>query len=97
MEQKYKKDLNLLSEFLDFMKYKVEKGRLTVSEMEGLVKMFRENVSLTGTAEDIAGFYHRTPQDVRNIVHRKMFSKPTRKVHYSFVEFQEVAPEGWKK
>lgn len=95
--QKYENNLNILSEFLDFLKYKIENNKLTLSEIEGLKKMFSDNLSLTGTAEDIASFYHRSPQDVRNVVHRKMFSKPQRKVYYSFEEFQKVAPNKWKE
>ena len=79
------------------MKYKIDNGKLTLSEVEGLTRAFTENLSLTGTAEDIARFYDRSPQDVRNIVHRKMFSKPERKVYYSFNEFSCSVPESWKK
>lgn len=82
---------------MDFMKYKIDSGRLTMSEMEGLKRAFMENLTLTGTAEDIAKFYDRSPQDVRNIVHRKMFSSPERKVYYSFNEFSVAAPDSWKK
>lgn len=82
---------------MDFLKYKIDNGKLTLSEVEGLTRAFTENLSLTGTAEDIAQFYDRSPQDVRNIVHRKMFSKPERKVYYSFNEFSRSVPESWKK
>lgn len=82
---------------MDFLKYKIDNGKLTLSEVEGLTRAFTENLSLTGTAEDIARFYDRSPQDVRNIVHRKMFSKPERKVYYSFNEFSCSVPESWKK
>lgn len=95
--QRYENNLNILSEFLDFLKYKIDNGKLTLSEVEGLTRAFTENLSLTGTAEDIARFYDRSPQDVRNIVHRKMFSKPERKVYYSFNEFSCSVPESWKK
>lgn len=70
---------------------------LTLSEMEGVVRMLTENITLIGTAEEIAGFYHRTPQDVRNVVSRKMFSKPKRRVHYDVAEFMKAAPSKWKK
>lgn len=82
---------------MDFLKYKIDNGKLTLSEVEGLTRAFVENLSLSGTAEDIARFYDRSPQDVRNIVHRKMFSKPERKVYYSFNEFSCSVPESWKK
>ncbi len=87
----------LLVEFLDFLKHKVSDGRLTLSEIQGLSRVFRTNILLKGTAEDIASFYGRTPQDVRNVVHRRMLGKPERRVYYSFDEFQEIAPNSWKR
>ena len=95
--QRYENNLNILSEFVEFLKYKIDSGKLTLAEMEGLKRVFMENLTLTGTAEDIARFYDRSPQDVRNIVHRKMFSPPERKVYYSFNEFSVAAPDSWKK
>lgn len=95
--QKYENNLNILSEFLDFLKYKIDNGKLTLAEMRGLMNMFRQNVTLTGTAEEIAGYYKKSIQDVRNVVHRKMFSRPARKVHYNFEEFCKIAPEKWKE
>lgn len=95
--QIYENNFNLLSQFLDYLKYKVDNKRLTLKEAEGLKRLFFENLTLSGTAEDIAHYYHRTPQDVRNLVSRKFFSKPTRRVHYDFVEFIEKAPNSWKK
>lgn len=95
--QKYENNLNLLSEFLDFLKFKLDNNKLTLSEIDGLKKAFTENVNLTGTAEDIADFYHKGTQEVRNVVSRKMLTKPQRKVHYSFNEFQIVVPNNWKK
>lgn len=95
--QKYENNLKLLSEFLDFLKYKLDNNKLTLSEIDGLKKAFTENINLTGTAEDIAIFYHKQPQDVRNVVHRKMLSRPERKVYYSFNEFQKVVPDKWNE
>lgn len=95
--QRYENNSNLLSEFIDYLKYKIDNKRLTLREAENLRKMFFDNLSLTGTAEDIAGYYRKTPQDVRNVVHRKMLAKPERRVHYSFSEFQDIAPNNWKK
>lgn len=95
--QIYENNLNILSEFLGFLKHKLDSNSLTLSEMEGLKRAFMDNLSLSGTAEDIADYYGRSVQDVRNVVHRKMHAKPQRKVHYSFNEFREIAPESWKK
>ena len=95
--QKYENNLNLLSEFKDYLKFKIDNKRLTLREAENLRKMFFDNLTLTGKAEDIASYYRKTPQDVRNVVHRKMLAKPERRVHYSFSEFQDIVPSKWKE
>ena len=87
----------LLLEFLDFIRFKIENNSLTTSELQGLFHAFAENINLQGTAEDIAKFYKRTPQDVRTIVNRKMLTPPQRKVHYSMNEFIRIAPPKWRE
>lgn len=95
--QSYNNSAQLLSEFLDFLKYKIDNGLLTLGEVEGLRAMFFSNLPLSGTAEEIAGYYHRSEQDVRNVIHRKLLAKPVRRVHYSFDDFQRIVPESWRE
>ena len=86
----------LLYEFLDFLKFKISDQRLTADEFAGISRLLRNGIRLYGTADDIAKFYHKSPQDVRNVVHRRMLGKPERRVYYSFDEFQKIAPNSWK-
>jgi len=87
----------LLCEFLDFLKFKLEHNTLTLGEKQGLFKALTTNVELMGTAEDIADFYHKSPQDVRTVVNRRMITPPQRKVHYSMTEFQRIVPPKWRE
>ena len=86
----------ILSEFFGFLKYKVDHGGLTLDEGRALLRFF-DSVPLSATAEDLAGFYGKSPVAVRSVIHRKLISKPKRRVSYDFKEFRKVAPDKWKK
>ena len=49
------------------------------------------------TADDLAAYYGKTKDAVHLIVHRKLLSKPKRRVLYDFREFRRVIPEKWRK
>ena len=86
----------ILCEFLGFLQYKVMNGGFTLDEEQALLSVFKD-VPVSATADDIAGYYGRTPEAVRAVVSRKMISKPKRRVLYSFNEFRRIAPDKWKK
>lgn len=86
----------VLCEFLGFLQYKVMHGEFTLEEEQSLLSMLT-GVPLVATADDLAGYYGRSPEAVRAVVSRKMMTKPKRRVLYSFNEFQRVAPDKWKK
>ena len=87
----------LLAEFLGFLKHKVEKGSLTLEEQQALLRVFEESIPVYATADDIAAYYGKTKEAVHLIVHRKLLSKPKRRVLYDFREFRKIAPEKWRK
>ena len=82
----------MLSEFLGFLKYKVESDSLTVEEQQGMLKLIEDNIPLKGTSEDFAKYFGQSPINVRSVICRKMLSKPVRKVMYSFRDFCKVIP-----
>lgn len=96
MEEKESTGKKIIIEFLDFIKYKVENGTLTVDEVESLSKAVASDMELRGTAEDFAKFYGKSVDNVRHIIHRKVFDKPTRKVLYRFSRFAKEIPQSWK-
>ena len=88
---------NLLCDFLGFLKHKVETEGLTLEEQQALLRVIEESVPVYATTEDLAGYYKKSQTAVRSILHRKMLSKPRRRVLYNFREFQRVVPDKWKK
>lgn len=102
--QSYNKDSEIyglgkkfLSEFLGFLKHKVDTGQLTLEEEQAMVRIIERDMPLYGTSDDFAEYYHQPPVNVRNVIHRRMLSKPRRRVMYSFLEFCKIVPEKWRR
>ena len=86
----------IISDFLGFLKYKVDNDSLTLDEEQAIVKLIEENLPLSGTADDLAKYYGQSPVNVRCVIHRKMLGKPVRKVLYSFLQFSKIIPSKWR-
>ncbi len=100
--QKYEEELKgqgvgkkIIVDFLDYLKYKVESDSLTLEEVDSIAKALMENVSLTGTVDELAGFYGQSRNNVKVVICRKLIPKPIRRVYYSFNAFRKVVPKGW--
>lgn len=87
----------ILSEFLGFLRYKVDHDALTLEEEQAMLRLFERNIPVSATAEDLAGYYGKSEDAIHLVIHRKLLSKPKRRVLYSFREFQKIAPDKWKK
>lgn len=87
----------ILAEMLGFLKYRVENGWFTLEETMSMFRMFEDSVPVYATVEDIAGYYGKSQTAVRSVIHRRMLSKPKRRVLYDFHEFQRVVPDTWRK
>ena len=86
----------ILSDFLGFLKYKVDNDLLTIDEISAIKEIVMKEIPLSGTSEDFAKYYHQSPINVRSVINRKLLAKPKRKVLYPFLEFSEIIPEKWK-
>ena len=84
-----------LSEFLGFLKYKVDHDLLTLDEVESIVSVIRRDIEISGTSDDFARHYGQSPVNVRSILTRKYLGRPRRKVLYSFNKFFGIIPERW--
>lgn len=84
-----------LSEFLGFLKYKVDNDLLTLDEVDQMVEVIRRDIEIGGTSEDFAKHYKQSPVNVRCVLTRKYIGKPKRKVIYSFNKFISIIPERW--
>jgi len=85
----------ILSEVLGFLKSKVDNDALTLEEEQAFVRLIEDNIPLAGTADDFARYFRQTPGSVRAVIHRKLLSKPTRRVAYRFLDFLRIVPEKW--
>ena len=87
---------NILLEFLEYLKFKIESDRLTMHEADSIARVIQENIELTGTADDFSEFYKKPKCNIHVVLSRKMLSKPKRRVLYSFNEFRKRVPTTWK-
>lgn len=94
-EQNFAKEIIL--EFLDYIRYKVENDRLTLSEADSIAKTIQSGLKLNGTVDDLCEFYGQNRSNVKAVIGRKMLGKPERRVYYPFNEFQKVVPSTWIK
>ena len=99
--EKYLKDSNfgriILSEFLGFLKDKVDNGTLTLEEEQAILRLIEHSLPLSGTVDDLARYFRQEPGTIRTVIHRKLFAKPKRCVYYPFLDFLAIVPEKWLK
>lgn len=87
---------NLVIEFLDFLKYKIQNKKLTFKELEELHSLLIDSLDPYSTIDDLAEYYHKDKARIRTEIARKMLSKPTRRVYYNFKDFSNIVPPTWK-
>lgn len=87
----------IISDFLGFLKYKVDNDQLALEEERAIVSFIEENLPLHGTADDFAGYFRQPASNVRNVISRRMLSKPKRRVVYSFLDFRRIIPDKWTR
>jgi hypothetical protein len=85
----------LLLEFLDFFRYKIENDLLTMGEVESLAKAISERVLLLVTIDDFAQFYEQSHTNMSSVIKRRMIPKPVRRVYYPFNVFSKIVPQKW--
>ena len=84
-----------LSEILGYYKYKVENNLCTMEEIESATKALEGNLEIYGTTEDMANYFGVPNSNVRNVISRKVFDKPKRRVYYRFLAILKAAPTKW--
>lgn len=86
----------IVSEFLAFLKYKVDNDILTMEEVESMCKLFEKELMLIGTADDFARFYGQPRTNISSAINRGMLDKPIRRVFYRFNSLRKIVPAKWK-
>jgi len=87
----------ILSEILDFYKYKIDNNLCTMEEIEDACKVLEDHMVVYGSLDDFAKFYGVPKTNVSATINRKLIAKPKRKVFYPFHKFRKIVPEKWKK
>ena len=83
-------------EILDFLRYKVENDKLTLSETEFIAKTIESNLNLYGSIDDLAKFYKKPKTNIRVVICRNVLAKPLRLVLYPFKAFRKARPKKWE-
>ena len=86
-----------ISEFLGFMKYKVDNNLCTMEELESARKWAQENMEINATIRDISKYYGIPENQIRATISRKLIAKPKRKLLYPFSKFLKIIPNNWHK
>lgn len=95
MEKSEKALRAALSEFLSFLKFKVDNNILTLEEVASILRLIEEKVTVSGTAEDFAAFYHQSVTNVRSVIKRHIPDAHRRRVVYPFGLFRKNVPRRW--
>lgn len=86
----------ILSEILDFYKYKIDNNLCTMDEINSAVKVLENEMTVHGTIQDFANFYNVPEPTIRANIFRKLVAKPKRVLLYPFHKFRKIVPEKWR-
>lgn len=87
-----------LSEFLGFLKYKVDNNLCLPDEIDSAKKALMENMTIYGTVDNFAEFFGKSKDAVNGIIKRNVLERPRRNVVlHSFQAFLKRVPKSWRK
>ena len=88
----------ILLEFVDFIRAKIENDTFTIGEMQSIVKAVMEQMEIYGTIDELSAFYGKSKDAVNGIIKRNMVQKPRLNVVlYSLTAFSKIIPANWRK
>ena len=85
-----------LLEFIDYLRFKVENRKFTLTELENIHNFFLNTFDVHATIEELANYYNKDKARIRTEIARKVLSKPIRRVYYKFSDINDVIPKSWK-
>ena len=86
-----------LADRFGMLEYKVRNGAMTVDDMRSILSTLEAEGGVRATIRDIAGYYGKKEVDVRNVIHRNLMPKPSRRLYYDFGRFKKIAPKKWAR
>ena len=84
-----------LADMLGVLEYKVRNGVMCSDDVRAIITTLESGGGIRATVSDLAGYYHKSEADVRNVIHRNYLPKPVRRVSYDFGHFRNVVPKSW--
>lgn len=84
-----------LADMLGVLEYKVRNGVMCSDDVRAIIMTLESGGGIRATVSDLAGYYHKSEADVRNVIHRNYLPKPVRRVSYDFGHFRNVVPKSW--
>ena len=85
-----------LLEFIDYLRYKVENKKFTLTELETVHLFLLNTFDVRATIDELADYYNKDKARIRTEIARKVSSKPIRRVYYRFSDINDVVPKSWK-
>lgn len=85
-----------LADMFGLLEYKTRHGAMCADDVRAILTALEAGGGVRATVGDLAGYYHKSEADVRNVIHRNLMPKPVRRVTYDFGAFRKVAPASWK-
>ena len=73
-----------LADMLGILEYKVRNDAISSEDVRAILTTLEAGGGVRATVSDIAGYYHKSEADVRNVIHRNLMPKPVRRVTYDF-------------
>lgn len=85
-----------LADMFGLLEYKTRHGAMCADDVRAILTALEAGGGVRATVGDLAGYYHKSEADVRNVIHRNLMPKPIRRVTYDFWAFRKVVPASWK-
>jgi|GEM_PF-5276383 len=86
-----------LGDFLGILEQKARSGELTHGDMEAMLSAIESAGGVKATVKDLAGYYGKSEDCVRHVIHRNIMPSPERTVYYDFASFRKRVPVTWRR
>lgn len=86
----------VIIDILDYLKWEVANDRCTPDQLQSIHDALSGKLSVEATADDLAEYFGKRKENVRNVLSRSPMPRPKRRVYYSFTSFLKHMPKSWR-
>ncbi|MBD5367248.1 MAG: hypothetical protein HDR82_09690 [Bacteroides sp.] len=86
----------VIIDILDYMKWEVMNDRCTPEQLRSIHDSIVREVAVEGTADDLAEYFGKRKENVRNVLSRSPMPRPKRRVYYCVRSFMRFMPRTWR-